>query len=93
LHVSDTPFNFFGGQPAASFAAGPAFVETSQEVVKETMVPSTIYKEIKITFRNTPTTTTLTSTTMVSTKITEFVTKTVRAAATAQPFNPFAAFG
>jgi hypothetical protein len=42
LHVSDTPFNFFGGQPAASFAPRQAFVETSQEVVKETMVPSTM---------------------------------------------------
>jgi hypothetical protein len=30
---------------------------------------------------------------MVSTKITSYVTKTVRAQATMNPFNPFAAFG
>ena len=83
----------FGQQPA-SFAPAPAFIETSQEVVKDTVVPSTIYKEIKITFRNSPTTTTLTTITMVSTKITSYVTKTIRAPATMNPFNnPFAAFG
>ena len=90
--VSENPFGMFG-QPPASFAAAPAFIETSEEVVKDTVVPSTIYKEIKITFRNSPTTTTLTSTTMVSTKVTTYVTKTVRAQPSANPFNPFAAFG
>ena len=70
-----------------------AFIETSHEVIKDTVIPSTIYKEIKITFRNSPTTTTLTSVTMVSTQITSYVTKTVRAQATQNPFNPFAAFG
>ena len=83
------------GQPAGATlaAAGPALIETSQEVIVDTVIPSTIFKEIKITFRNSPTTTTLTSVTMVSTKITSYVTKTVRAQQTANPFNPFAAFG
>ena len=58
------------------------------------------FQEIRITFRNTPTVTTLTSTTMVATQITEFVTKTVRAQPTLNPgaglaglggFNPLAA--
>ena len=70
-------------------------VVTSEAVVKDTVIPSTITKEIKITFRNTPTITYLTSTTMVSTRVTEYVTKTVApgsaAAASALPFNPLAA--
>ena len=57
----------------------------------------TFGKEIKITFRNTPTITHLTSTTLVSTRVTEYVTKTLApgspgaAAASALPFNPLAA--
>ena len=70
---------------------------TSEAVVKDTVIPSTITKEIKITFRNTPTITHLTSTTMVSTRVTEYITKTLApgspgaAAASALPFNPLAA--
>jgi hypothetical protein len=90
---TENPFGGMFGQPAgATIAAAPAFIETSQEVIVDTVIPSTIFKEIKITFRNSPTTTTLTSVTMVSTKVTSYVTKTVRAQPTAQ-FNPFAAFG
>ena len=72
---------------------------TSEAVVKDTVIPSTITKEIKITFRNTPTITHLTSTTMVSTRVTEYVTKTVApgglggapGGATAPSFNPLGA--
>lgn len=60
----------------------PGLTVTSEAVIRNTVVPSTVTKEIRITFRNTPTLTTLTSTTMVSTQITEYVTKTVRAQAT-----------
>ncbi len=44
-------------------------------------------------YRNTPTLTVLTSTTMVSTRVTEYVTKTVQGqpGASALPFNPLAA--
>jgi len=87
-------YHFAGANPiAAAPSIPPAFIETSHEVIKDTVIPSTIYKEIKITFRNSPTTTTLTSVTMVSTQITSYVTKTVRSQATLNPFNPFAAFG
>ena len=66
---------------------------TSEAVVKNTVIPSTITKEIKITFRNTPTITHLTSTTMVTTRVTEYITKTVApgSAAAAPAFNPLAA--
>ena len=50
-------------------------------------------QEIRITFRNTPTVTTLTSTTMVATQVTEFVTKTVRAQPTLAPGAGLSGFG
>lgn len=100
----------FGGLPFAQQAApaavpaqqaAPGFIVTSEPITKETMVPSTVTKEIRITFRNTPTVTTLTSTTMVTSQITEYVTRTVRAQPTLGPaaglaglaggFNPLAA--
>ena len=69
---------------------------TTEAVVKDTVIPSTITKEIKIRFRNTPTITYLTSTTMVTTRVTEYVTKTLApgspgAAAASPAFNPLAA--
>jgi hypothetical protein len=76
----------------AAAGAQPRYIITSEPIVRDTVLPSTIYKEIKITFRNKPTLTTLTSTTMVSTQVTEYVTKTVRApAASALAYNPLAA--
>ena len=91
-------------QPQAAVpAAAPGFIVTSEPVIKDTMVPSTVTKEIRITFRNTPTVTTLTSTTLVSSQITSYVTRTVRAQPTLGPgaglaggfnqggFNPLAA--
>lgn len=87
--------------PVQQQAAG--FIVTSEPITKETTVPSTVTKEIRITFRNTPTVTTLTSTTMVTSQITEYVTRTVRAQPTLGPaaglaglagaggFNPLAA--
>merc|ERR1712008_389604 len=62
---------------AAPKMGGGGFVVTSEPVIRETQVPSTIYKEIRITFRNTPTVKTLTSTTLVQTQITSYVTRTV----------------
>ena len=73
------------------------FIVTSEPVIQEKEVPSTVFKEIRITFRNTPTVTTLTQTTMVKTQITSYVTRTVRNQATLSPgsgfggFNPLAA--
>ena len=87
-----------GGQIAAPIAAaGGGFIVTSEPVIRDTQVPSTVTKEIRITFRNTPTVTTLTSTTLVKTQITSYVTRTVRNQATLSPgsgfggFNPLAA--
>ena len=68
---------------------------TSSPVVKETVVPTTILKEIKITLRNKPLRTTLTSTEMVTTQVTSYVTKTVRAnvVPTAAALNPLGGLG
>ncbi len=65
LSPAAAAFNPLGQLPQLQ----PSFTVTSRPVVKDTVLPSTIYKEIKITFRNVPTTTTLTSTTLVSTKV------------------------
>ncbi len=111
VNAANNPNGLFGGfnfgqanNPLANNPANPGvnagFVVTSEAVTKDTVVPSTVTKEIKITFRNTPTVTTLTSTTMVSSQITSYVTKTVRAQPTLSPgaglaglagFNPLAA--
>ena len=87
-----------GGQIAAPVAAaGGGFIVTSEPVIRDTQVPSTVTKEIRITFRNTPTVTTLTSTTLVQTQITSYITRTVRNQPTLSPgsgfggFNPLAA--
>ena len=97
------PFAQPQAQPAAAAQpqiAAPGFIVTSEPITKETLVPSTIFKEIRITFRNTPTVTTLTSTTMVRSQITTYVTKTVRSQPSLGPaaglanlggFNPLAA--
>ncbi len=79
--LNPAAFNPLGQLPQLQ----PSFTVTSRPVVKETELPSTILKEIKITFRNVPTVTTLTSTTIVSTRVTEYVTQTVRAAPTLNP--------
>merc|ERR1740129_1176849 len=63
---------------APKIGGGGGFVVTSEPVIRDTQVPSTIYKEIRITFRNTPTVTTLTTTSLVQTQITSYVTRTVR---------------
>lgn len=86
-------FNFNQQPQLASVA--PGLIVTSEAVIKDTMLPSTITKEFKITFRNTPTITSLTTTTMVSTQITSYVTRTVRAQPTVAPglgVNPLAGF-
>ena len=80
--------------PLGGLALQPSFTVTSQPVIRETVLPSTITKEVRITFRNTPTLTTLTSTKMVSTQVTQYVTKTVRVTPSIGAgfgANPFAA--
>ena len=73
------PSAFPGLQPSLPGLPQPSFTVTSEAIVKDTVIPTTIYKEIKITLRNKPLRTTLTSTSMVSTQVTSYVTKTVRA--------------
>lgn len=77
---------------AAPKIGGGGFVVTSEPVIRDTQVPSTIYKEIRITFRNTPTVTTLTTTSLVQTQITSYVTRTVRNQATLGAGNGFGGF-
>ena len=73
----------------------PSFTVTSEPIVQDTILPSTIFKEIKITFRNIETVTTLTTTSLVNTQITKYVTKTVQATPSINPAlglgNPLAA--
>ena len=90
--------NLFGGQPQPSAppafpgnvqAPRPGFTITSEPIIKDTVIPTTIYKSVKITFRNKPTTTTLTSTSTVSTQITSYVTKTIPLSQVNPTLNPF----
>ena len=61
----------------------PSFTLVSSPVTRDTLVTQTLTEQIRITFRNVPTLTTLTSTKVVSTQVTSYVTKT-------QSLNPLA---
>ena len=61
----------------------PSFTLVSSPVTRDTLVTQTLTEQIRITFRNIPTLTTLTSTKVVSTQVTSYVTKT-------QSLNPLA---
>ena len=63
----------------------PSFTLVSSPVTRDTLVTQTLTEQIRITFRNVPTLTTLTSTKVVSTQVTSFVTKTERVLPTANP--------
>ena len=83
------PGLFGGGASRGAAGLQPSFTVTSSPVVKDTVVPTTILKEIKITLRNRPLTTTLTTVSSVSTQVTSYVTKTVQATANILPsVNP-----
>jgi len=64
----------------------PSFTVVSSPVTLNTVVTETITEEFKITFRNRPTVTYFESTTVKSTQITSYVTKTQRVIPTANPF-------
>ena len=71
-----------------SYQTSPAWSPPSawsSPVTRDTVVTQTLTEQIKITFRNIPTLTTLTSTKLVSTQVTSFVTKTERVVPTANP--------
>ena len=61
----------------------PSFTLVTSPVTRDTLVTQTHTEQIRITFRNIPTLTTLTSTKVVSTQVTSYVTKT-------QSLNPLA---
>ena len=61
----------------------PSFTLVTSPVTRDTLVTQTHTELIRITFRNVPTLTTLTSTKVVSTQVTSYVTKT-------QSLNPLA---
>ena len=63
----------------------PSYTVVTSPVTRDTLVTQTLTEQIKITFRNVPTLTTLTSTKVVSTQVTSFVTKTERVLPTANP--------
>ena len=61
----------------------PSFTLVTSPVTRDTLLTQTLTEQIRITFRNVPTLTTLTSTKVVSTQVTSYVTKT-------QSLNPLA---
>ena len=61
----------------------PSYSLVTSPVTRDTVVTETFTEQIKITFRNIPTLTTLTSTKVVPTQVTSYVTKT-------QSINPLA---
>ena len=63
----------------------PSFTLVTSPVTRDTLVTQTLTEQIRITFRNVPTLTTLTSTKVVATQVTSFVTKTERVLPTANP--------
>ena len=73
-------------QPGLGLAAlVPSYTVVTSPVTRDTLVTQTLTEQIRITFRNVPTLTTLTSTKVVSTQVTSFVTKTERVLPTANP--------
>ena len=69
-----------------NLAAGglfPSYSISSSPVTKETVITQTFTDQFKITFRNQETFTTITSTSLISTRVTSFITKT-------QTINPLA---
>ena len=67
----------------AALGLVPSFTVVSSPVIRDTVVTETLTEQFKITFRNQETFTTITSTNLVSTQITSFITKT-------QTINPLA---
>ena len=72
-------------QAGLGLALLPSYTVLTSPVTRDTVVTQTLTEQIKITFRNIPTLTTLTSTKLVSTQVTSFVTKTERVVPTANP--------
>ena len=70
-------------QPGLGLGLLPSYTVVSSPVTRDTLVTQTLTEQIRITFRNVPTLTTLTSTKVVSTQVTSYVTKT-------QSLNPLA---
>ena len=63
----------------------PSYTVVSSPVTRDTVITETLTEEFKIRFRNVETFTTITSTKLVSTQITSFITKTERVLPTANP--------
>ena len=72
-------------QPGLGLGLLPSYTVVTSPVTRDTIVTQTLTEQIRITFRNIPTLTTLTSTKVVSTQVTSFVTKTERVLPTANP--------
>jgi len=63
----------------------PSYTVVSSPVTRDTVVTETLTEEFKLNFRNQEIYTTITSTSLVTTQITSFVTKTQRVLPTANP--------
>ena len=72
-------------QPGLGLGLLPSYTVVTSPVTRDSLVTQTLTEQIRITFRNVPTLTTLTSTKVVSTQVTSFVTKTERVLPTANP--------
>ena len=70
-------------QPGLGLGLLPSYTVVTSPVTRDTLLTQTLTEQIRITFRNVPTLTTLTSTKVVSTQVTSYVTKT-------QSLNPLA---
>ena len=64
----------------------PSFTVISTPVTRDTVLTETVTEEFKIRFRNQETFTTITSTNLVTTQVTSFMTRTQRVLPTANPF-------
>ena len=72
-------------QPGLGLGLLPSYTVVTSPVTRDSLITQTLTEQIRITFRNVPTLTTLTSTKVVSTQVTSFVTKTERVLPTANP--------
>ena len=63
----------------------PSYTVVSSPVTRDTVVTETLTEEFKLNFRNQEIYTTITSTSLVTTQITSFITKTQRVLPTANP--------
>jgi len=83
---SPTPGSPLGAGSPLGGLFQPSYTVVSSPVIRNTVQTQTITEELRVIFRNAPKLTTITSTKLVSTQVTSFITKTQRVQPTANPF-------